>query len=277
MRSLLFAGATRPDLVAKLGRSRPDAAVVDLEDAVPPGHKEAARAGARDSAAALAARHPQLRVFVRVNPAASGLLEADVAAAVTPGLAGVVLPKLEAAGDVERLRAALADAGCAALAVVGGLETARGVHDAYDLLGLGLEAAYFGAEDYAADLGARRTDRGDEVLYARSQVVLAARLQGVRPIDQAVVAIRDDVQYAADARRGRELGYRGKLCVHPAQVALAHAAFTPTPDEIDHARRVLAAWEQHAAGGVGALEVDGAMVDEPALRLARAVLAPASP
>lgn len=275
MRSLLFAGATRPDLVAKLGRSAPDAAVVDLEDAVPPDHKQQARAAARDSAAALAAAHPALRVFVRVNPAASGLLEADVAAAVTPGLAGVVLPKLEAAGDVERLRAALAASGCERLAIVGGLETARGVHDAYTLLGLGLEAAYFGAEDYAADLGARRTELGDEVLYARSHVVLAARLQGVTPIDQAVVAIRDDAQYAADARRGRALGYRGKLCVHPAQVALAHVAFTPSGEELEHARRVLAAWEAHAAGGVGALEVDGAMVDEPALRLARAALASA--
>jgi citrate lyase subunit beta/citryl-CoA lyase len=275
VRSLLFAGATRPDLVAKLGRSAPDAVVIDLEDAVPPEHKERARPMALEGARALAAACPGLPIYVRVNPAASGLLEADVAGAVVPSLAGVVLPKLERGADLERLRAALGGAGCGELLVIAGLESARGVADARSLLELGVHAAYFGAEDYAADLGAVRTAGGEEVLYARSHVVLACRLCGVLPIDQAVVEFREDERFAVDARRGRALGYRGKLCIHPAQVALAHEAFTPSAREVDQARRILAAWEERAGDGVGALEVDGQMVDEPALRLARAVLAAA--
>ena len=275
MRSLLFAPATRPELVAKLGRAGPDAAVVDLEDAVPAAHKAAARGTAREAARALAADHPDLRVYVRVNAPGSGLLADDVREAVTPGLAGVVVPKAESAEQLAAVRELLGAAHGEGLGIVAGVETARGVADVDDLLDPDLHAVYFGAEDFAADVGARRTAAGHEVLYARSRVVLAARLAGVPALDQAVVAIRDDEAFREDAQRGRELGYRGKLCVHPAQVALAHEAFSPTEAEVDLARRVLSAWEETAATGAGALEVDGVMVDEPALRFARATLAAA--
>ncbi len=271
-RSLLFAGATRPDLVAKLGRAQPDAAVVDLEDAVPFDHKDRARKQARHAAERLAADHPELRVFVRVNSVASGLMERDVAAVASPRLAGVVLPKLESEADGARLAEALQAVGWAGAATIAGIETARGIARVEDVLARGWEAAYFGAEDLAADLGGRRTPAGDEVLYARSRFVIAARIHGVLPIDQAVVEFRDDEQFERDAGRGRDLGYTGKLCIHPRQVALAHAAFSPTQDEIDRATRVLAAAEQAASDGVGALEVDGTMVDEPLIRRARAVL-----
>lgn len=271
-RSLLFAGATRPDLIAKLGRAQPDAAVVDLEDAVPLDHKEQAREQAREAAERLAVEHPELRVFVRVNPVASGLMEHDIAAVASTRLAGVVLPKLESPEDGRRLTAALHHAGWSGAATIAGVETARGIAGVEDVLGLGWEAAYFGAEDFAADLGGRRTPDGDEVLYARSRFVIAARLHGVVPIDQAVVGFTDDERFGRDAARGRDLGYRGKICIHPRQVALAHAAFSPTKEEIGRATRLLAAAEEAAGRGVGAINVDGAMVDEPLIRRAREVL-----
>jgi citrate lyase subunit beta/citryl-CoA lyase len=127
-------------------------------------------------------------------------------------------------------------------------------------------AAYFGSEDFLADLGGRRTAGGLEVLYARSEVVLAGRLAGVPVIDQAVVAVDDDAAFTADAEQGRALGYVGKICVHPRQVALAHAVFTPSEDDVAAARRVIDA----AAGGVAV--VDGQMIDAVHLRLARQVL-----
>ncbi|QEC46484.1 CoA ester lyase [Baekduia soli] len=273
MRSLLFAGATRPDLVAKLPRSRPDAAVVDLEDAVPADHKEAAREAARRLGRELAAAHPSLDVYVRVNAVPTRWFAGDVAEGVDPTVAGVVIPKLEEPAQLAALRSALADHGLGGLRVVAGIETARGVAHVERLLDLGVHAAYFGAEDYIADMGGVRTADGDEALYARSRVALAARVAGVIAVDQAVVDVRDEEAFRRDAEQGRAMGFGGKICVHPRQAELANAAFGADAEQCDRARRLLAAWEAAAAGGVGAIEFEGAMVDEPALRMAREVLA----
>jgi citrate lyase subunit beta/citryl-CoA lyase len=153
------------------------------------------------------------------------------------------------------------------VALLLGIETARGIAAAPELLDAGVAGAYFGAEDYIADVGGRRTAAGLEVLHARSAVVLAARLAGVPAVDQAVVALDDDDAFRADAESGRDLGYSGKICIHPRQVALAHAVFTPGEAEIAAARKVVEA----ARNGVGI--VDGMMVDAAHLRAAQQVLA----
>ena len=125
--------------------------------------------------------------------------------------------------------------------LVVGLETALGVADARILLARGVSGAYFGAEDFIADIGGRRTGGSEEVLYARSQVCLAARLAGIPAVDQVVTDLADDERFLTDAQAGRNLGYQGKICIHPRQVALAHRVFTPTEAELAHARQVLAA------------------------------------
>lgn len=260
-RSVLFVPGGRGDMIAKVGRSAPDVAVVDLEDAVAAPDKDTAR---RTAVAAVDALDPgRTTVLVRVNPPSTPWFAADVAAAAASRAAGVVLPKVEHVDEVARLRSLLpGDA-----VVVVGLETALGVADCRTLLAAGgITAAYFGAEDYIADLGGRRTPGGAEVGYARARVVLAARLAGVAPIDQAVVAVRDPQRFRDDARDGRALGYQGKICLHPTQVEIAHGVFTPSAEEVAHARAVLDA----AAAGVGI--VDGAMVDEVHVRMARTVL-----
>lgn len=272
MRSLLFAGATRPDLVAKLPRSRPDAAVVDLEDAVPASHKPQAREPARRLAISLAREHPDVAVYVRVNGPGTPWHTQDLEFAVGPELAGVVVPKVERPDQLAGVRAALNRLGLDGLRIVAGIESARGVWNAHALASAELSAVYFGAEDYVADLGGRRTADGQEVLYARSHVALAARLTGIAAIDQAVIDFRDADRFRTDAHKGRALGYAGKLCIHPSQVPLAHEAFGASPDEVARARLLLEAWERAAAEGVGAVEFDGAMIDGPALRLARRTL-----
>jgi citrate lyase subunit beta / citryl-CoA lyase len=261
-RSVLFAPGHKAELVAKLPRSHPDAAIIDWEDSVPPAAKAAARDIIRDAVTGLHRRAPGLPVFVRVNAADSAYLDDDLAA-LPDGLAGVVLPKAERAGDGVRVAA---DTG---LPVLLGIETAVGVAQV-EHLAASAAGVYFGAEDFIADVGGARTDSGLEVLYARSRVVLAARLAGVVALDQVVIRFRDHSRFRADAELGRALGYTGKLCVHPSQVPLAHATFTPAPAEIERARRVVAAHDA-AAGGVA--ELDGMMVDEPLVRRARAVLA----
>ena len=273
LRSLLFAPGNRGDVLAKLPRSGPDGAVLDLEDAVPEGAKAEARAVTAAAAVELRDGHPGLALFVRVNPVASEWFAADLAEAVVPGIAGVVVPKLETPDQVGVVAEALDARGLTGLVIVAGLETAAGVARAEALLDdTRVTVAYFGAEDFVADVGGIRTEAGTEVLYARSRVALAARLTGTVAIDQVVTALRDEGRFRADAAIGRSLGYRGKLCIHPDQVGWAHAAFSPAPEEVDRARRLLAAYDAAAATGEAAIAFEGQMVDEPLARQARAVL-----
>lgn len=126
------------------------------------------------------------------------------------------------------------------------------------------------------DIGGRRTAGGLEVLYARSQVVLAARAAGLEAIDQVVVDIRDDQQFRQDAAAGRNLGYTGKMCLLPRQVALANEVFSPTAEEVDRSRRLIEAYEATTVEGRGVMEFEGKMIDPPLLKRARAVLEIAS-
>lgn len=260
LRTLLFVPGGRADMIVKVPRSAPDAVAVDLEDAVAAADKDTARRIAVEAVGALDAGDTV--VLVRINPPGTPWFADDVAAVASSRAAGVVLPKLERESDLAAVRSALP----AGAVVVAGLETALGVADCRTLLAAGVDGAYFGAEDYIADLGGRRTAEGHEVLYARSRVALAARLAGVPAIDQAVVAVRDPDRFRADAGQGRDLGYQGKICLHPTQVEIAREVFTPSDEEIAHARAVLAA----GAAGVGV--VDGAMVDDVHLRMAQALL-----
>lgn len=265
MRSLLFAGATRPDLVAKIGRSGADVAIVDLEDAVPAAAKDEARAALPALIESLGAT-PAL---VRVNDAASPWFAADLEAVAVLDVAGVVVPKAERPSDLSTVAERLGEGAT----VVAGIESARGVANVESLLdGNGASSCYFGAEDFIADLGGRRTSGGEEVLYARSRVALAARVAAVPAYDQVVIDFRDDVTFERDAEAGRAIGYSGKLCIHPSQVAIANLVFSPSEQELARARGMLAAWEEGSARGVAAVEYEGEMVDGPAIRMARDTL-----
>jgi citrate lyase subunit beta/citryl-CoA lyase len=259
-RSVLFVPGNRPELAAKAPRSGPDAVVLDLEDAVPPAGKVEARAAVREAAASLSGVVP---VWVRVNPPGTRWFTDD-AAALPAGLAAVVVPKLETADEVDQVTVALHGR-----PVVAGIETVRGVADAREVLRSPVVACYFGAEDYIADLGGVRTPRNVEVGWARQYVAVAARLAGVAALDMVTIDFRDGDRFSAEAREARTLGYAGKMCIHPGQVGLAHEAFRPTDDEIDWARRLLAAFD--AAGG-DTISFEGQMVDEPVAARARAIL-----
>ena len=197
-----------------------------------------------------------------MNPPGTPWFDDDVEA-VAGTRAGVVLPKYEDPAQLRDLRERVGDR-----PVVVGVETARGVARARELLAEpGLVAAYFGAEDFIASVGGRRTSSSREVLFARSEVLLAARLGGVGALDQAVVNVRDEAFFRTDAGEGRDLGYDGKICIHPTQVTLAHEVFTPSEEEVAHARDVV------DAGRAGVGVVNGEMVDDVHLRMAAAVLA----
>jgi len=263
---MLFMPATRADMIAKIPRIAPDVAVVDLEDAVAADAKD----GARDTAAAaVSALDPAGRttVLIRVNPVGTPWFADDVAMTARCAAVGLVVPKLETQHQLDHVRQVMAEHNWPDGLLAAGIETALGVADVRTLLARGVSGAYFGAEDFIADIGGQRTGGGEEVLYARSQVCLAAHLAGIPAIDQAVVDLSDEGHFLADARAGRNLGYQGKICIHPRQVGLAHQVFTPTAAELAHAREVLAAGE----AGVGV--VDGQMIDDVHVRMARATLA----
>lgn len=275
-RSALFAPANQLAVLQKLPRSRPDLAILDLEDAVPDNAqaKQQAREVAREAQGWLAAHHPEQTVYLRLNAVHSPYFVDDLDA-LTPSLAGVVLPKLERAAELEEAVRQFRARGLNHLQIMVGLETVAGVENAAELLSGPVTSAYFGAEDYIADLGGVRTEAGLEVLYPRSRVAMLARLAGVAAFDIVVTRLRDDAAFLEDARMGRSLGYGGKLCIHPAQVVLAQQVFSPSPDEIKRARALLAAYELGQQDGRGVIAFEGQMVDAPMLVRARAVLASA--
>lgn len=275
LRSLLFAPASRPDVLAKLPRSGPDGVVIDLEDAVPEGGKVEARVHAREMGERLVEEHESLLVYVRVNPVPTSWFVGDVRDALAPTIHGVVVPKLEAPEELEIVVDALREADLDRVSIMAGIETAAGVARVEQLLRPPVDAVYFGAEDFIADMGGVRTESNLEVLYARSRVALGARLAGVHALDQIVSALDDEGRFLADARQGRAIGYGGKLCIHPSQVRLANEVFSPSPEELDHARRLIAAHDEARARGEAAVAFEGQMVDEPMVRRARDTLAAA--
>jgi citrate lyase subunit beta/citryl-CoA lyase len=271
LRSLLFAPAVRPDFIAKLAERGADAVVIDCEDATPATAKAEGRSNALRLAPALI--DAGCHVTVRVNSEPTDWFADDVRGGLAAGLTAVVVPKIETVAMLDTIDTALNDAGRPELGVIAGLETALGVADARFLLAHHrVVAGYFGAEDFIADMGGVRTESNDEVAHARGGVALAGRLAGTPVLDQVVTDFRNDDRFVREASQARALGYAGKLCIHPGQVALANAAFVPSADEIERASALLAAYDEASAAGVAAIDFDGQMVDEPLAAQARRVV-----
>lgn len=270
-RSFLFVPADRPERIARAMASSADAVIVDLEDAVAPAHKAAARRQLAETLAALPSPARQ-RSLVRINAHGTPWHDADLALAGTlarQGLAGLMLPKAEQAGHLAQLADALDAPSCALLPLI---ESAEGLA-AVDALARGPQVLrlVFGHLDFQADIGLRCD--GDEIELApvRLALVLASRRAGLAPpVDGVTTALADAQRLHADAVRAQRGGFGAKLCIHPHQLAAVHAAFAPSAAELAWARRVCAAVQ---AGGAGAINVDGHLVDAPVLRAAQRVLA----
>ena len=274
LRSLLFAPAVRPDLLTKLPRAGADAVIIDCEDATPADLKAEGRANAQRIGTELVAGGAS--VFVRVNGVGTEWFAEDVRGAVPEGAAGILVPMVETAHQLDMVGDSLERSAHNGLTVMIGLETARGVASARELLAHDVAAAgYFGAEDFIADMGGARTESNIEVAYARSEVALAGRLARVPVVDQVVVAFADLTRFAREAEEARALGYSGKMCIHPGQVAPANKAFTPTSSEVAAARQLIEAYEAAGREGNAVIVVDGRMIDGPLVAQARKVLASA--
>jgi citrate lyase subunit beta/citryl-CoA lyase len=278
LRSYLFAPGNSERLVTKVFAAGADAVVLDLEDAVPREEKERARQIVRGAVRSRADRTgPAL--WVRINALRSDDWRRDVQAAVGPGLTGLRVPKAESVQDLALLDEELAAvesstalaSGSIALALT--LESAAGVLEAHRLAAAPrVVHLTFGAADFAADVGAD-PEATLATLWARSRLVAASAAAGIAPPVASVHTRLDDSEaLLRSTQEARSLGFFGRSCIHPRQLAVVHEVFTPSPEELARARATVRALEDAAARGAGAVAVGGRLVDEAVARRARRLL-----
>lgn len=277
-RSLLFVPATSERKIDKAYLSAADGVILDLEDAVAISEKPAARA----AIAGIVAKPRRSPTWVRVNGSTTAHCYADILAVCIPGVFGVVLPKAESAEEIrmidwvmtqlERERE-LPPGGITLMPIV---ETARGLEAVAEIAKSSprLSRLIFGAVDLAADLGVDLEDDAGATAQARFAIACASRAAGIAaPMDTAFTNIQDLDALRATSLRARGLGYRGKCCIHPAQIEVVNAVFTPSAEDIARARRVVAAFDEAERSGLAAVSLDGFMIDYPVADKARQLLA----
>ena len=264
LRSLLFAPGSDERKLRRALNTGADAVIADLEDAVAPARKDEARAlvarvfGDEGSVAA---------TMVRVNGTDSPHFERDLDLVQKLPLQAIVLPK----ATPESVDA-LGPDGPPVIAIV---ETAQGLRLAYETASHPrVEALVLGAVDLGLELGLESRPDGQEVLFARSKLVMDSAAAGIRgPFDIVHVDVRDEEGLEAESRLARSLGFRGKVCIHPAQVDIVNAVFAPGEDELARARRIVESYTQGIAEGRGAVALDGEMIDLPVFERARLLIA----
>ena len=279
LRSVLFVPGNNMRMIYKATTLNADAYILDLEDAVPMMDKETGRIFVRDSIEML--KEAGQTIFVRVNGLRTGLTFEDLRYAVQPGLDGIVIPKCEGKGDVRAVERALAELEqergmeAGAIKIMPLIETTRGLLSAAEIASASerIVALGFGAVDFTRELGTSPSKEGVEILYARSHLAVVARAHGLQAIDSPWLDIMDMDGLKADAQMAKRLGFNGKMLIHPKQIELVNSVFTPSDEEVALARRIVEEFEEAKARGVGAISLDGMMVDEANYKQAKALLA----
>jgi citrate lyase subunit beta/citryl-CoA lyase len=288
MRSLLFVPGDSARKLEKAYDSGADALLIDLEDSVAAGAKKQARESAAAFLRERAGREGPL-LLVRVNALDSKLCDADLDAVMPAGPAGIMLPKAAGGMDVQHLAAKLAvrEAECGlpdggTFIVPIATETALSLFHMGSYRGAShrLAALTWGAEDLSADIGAETNTMSDGQFLdpyrlARTLTLLAASAAEVAAIDTIHGAFRDEAGLRQSCENARRDGFTGKMAIHPGQVPVINAVFTPSPEAVSHARSVVAAFAENM--GAGVIGLDGEMLDRPHLRRAERVLARTKP
>jgi len=278
-RSLLFVPGNKESMLAKAVGFRPDAFVPDMEDSVPPNEKGNARETIRKFLAQLAATG--VPVIPRVNALETDWIEADLGAVVGPHIVGVSVGKVRNAGDVSAVSQLLGKlethAGVAAgsIKLLPWIETAEAIVncDAICRASERVLGVAFGGEDFTNDMGIERLEDESQVLYARSRICVAARAAHVLALDTPYFKLRDPDGLRLNAARAKSLGFKGKFAIHPDQIAALNEVFSPSAQEVAHAQRVVAAYEEAERAGRGSTSLDGWVIDVPVVKRARALLA----
>ena len=288
IRSLLFLPGNTPNILVNAAALGADAVIFDLEDAVSPGEKDAARILVRNALQELDLGG--CRRIVRINGLDTPYWQEDLEE-VIPCLPDLIMPaKISSPQEIEDLEAYLTkreEELCRtkkeAVKVPGKIgllpliETALGVENAFAIAAASprVQGLFLGAEDLTADLGCRRTKEGREILYARGRLVTAARAAGLEVYDTPFTDVNDDQGLALDAAFAKSLGFSGKAAISPRHIPAINRIFSPAPEEIDYAYQVLEAIRQGEARGKGAVALQGKMIDAPIAARARRTVAAA--
>lgn len=281
MRSWMFVPGHRQKMVDKALGLAADAIMLDIEDGVAPNEKDTAR---RQIAEALGReRAPKSPArYARVNAIGHPRMDADLEAVVRPGLDGLVLPKVDAVEEVRKVESVLAAREPALKMERGGvklliaIESPRGLLNAPAIAACSPRVAglIFGAEDYGRETGlpTRREGEAQDLLYARSAIVVAAAAAHVQAVDGVWVDLKDAPGLAKFARQSRRLGFSGMSLIHPSQIDPINATFSPTPEEIEYATQVVRAFLEADARGDGSVAFGGQLIDRPIVERARRTL-----
>ncbi len=278
LRSLLFVPGNQPKMLEKAAGCSPDAFVPDMEDSVPVEEKVNAR---HITASFL----PQLAktgalVIPRVNAMDTGLLEDDLAAVIGPHIDGVSVGKICTPQDIMYVSDVIAGLEEKAGVPVGQtkllpwIETAMAIVHCYEILASSprVIGAAFGAEDFTHDMGIERAEDDSEVAVPRSITCVASRAADVLALDTPFFGFRDLDALRQNALVSKKIGFKGKFAIHPAQIDTINEVFSPSAEDIDHARRVVAVFEEAERDGRGSTSLDGKVIDVPVMKRARALL-----
>jgi citrate lyase subunit beta/citryl-CoA lyase len=280
MRSVFYVPGNREDLIAKIPNIPADIITLDLEDSVPPAEKQRARELIRKNLKFAASSGAD--VYVRVNNWETGMTNDDCQAVVDEGLAAICLAKCGGPDDVKRLDWKLEEVeqrrglekGSIQIQLL--IETAKGVMNVYpSAIASGrVNSLIFGAVDFTTDMRVTLNQPiGEEQKWARANVAVTARAAGILAIDCPYVAFKDNEGFEADSRYGRQLGFEGRMLIHPSQIEPSHRIYGPAPDRVAWARDVVKIFEEEGlAKGSAAVSYKGKMVDTPVYLGARKIL-----
>jgi citrate lyase subunit beta/citryl-CoA lyase len=277
-RSRLYLPGNEPKFMINAGLHKPDGVILDLEDAVAPSEKDAARVLVRNALCTLDFFGAER--MVRINQGALGL--DDLEWIVPFGVELILIPKVEEADQVRniagKIRSLQPSGAQSDIQLMPIIESAKGGINAYSIATATPEVAALaiGLEDYTADIGVERTVAGRESFWLRSQVVNAAKAAGVQAIDTVYSDVSDMAGLRVSALESKSLGFEGRGCIHPRQIPVVHEAFAPTSEELAKAERVVAAFKEAESKGLGVVSLGSKMIDPPVVKRALKIVAQAS-
>jgi len=279
LRSVLFTPGNNMRMIHKIPTLAADAVILDLEDSVPMREKDTARVFIRDSLDV--AGSGTADVYVRVNGLITGLTAEDCEFVVQKGVAGIMLPKVESKEEVTKAEKIIEELErkrgleVGSITLIPTLETAKGVINVYEIATSSKRviAIGFGAVDFTRDMGTSLSKEGTELFFARSLCAVAARAAGIQALDTVFIDLADREGLIKDSQLAKQLGFKGKFLIHPSQIDTVNRIFSPSEKEIEYAKKVVSAFKEAEAKGLGAASLEGRMIDIAVYRQAQDLLA----
>lgn len=281
IRTALFVPGNRPDRVDKAVNTAADAVIIDLEDAVPLTQKKETRSIVREKLI----QHKDRKIIVRINSLDSEFAHGDLDEVVVERLFCIMIPKVDNAAQIQEINMLLLEREKkngitpGSVAIIPLIESALAIENAFRIASERTEperlfTLAFGAADFTLEMGIEITKTGEELSYPRSRLTVACRAAGIEPpLDTPfMIDLKDRQALEVDIRRAKQFGFQGKLCIHPNQVEICNSLFSPTKNEIEHAKKVVRAFNEAEATGAGVIQLEGKFIDYPVVEKSRRIL-----